>query len=686
MAERPTFDWKDNDPTTPASAAMFEAMETRGFQYTEDVVAEVVDVIEPNEVLGKDADGDLVSLPLAESGVPDGGTTGQVLAKASDTNGDAIWANQAAAAAFTYPPVGERIAPNTNRLTFPTSYGQPGLAPDRNVTSCTYAIRKLVLQDFGTDPFMLFSNSRPGGAPGDIDGYAQITVECVVVWNSTAYRATSGGNNSWTIAPGALATAVLPVAFAPRAGDFIFVHTFVSTAGTAGQWPSTIDIGSDLLAGNIAGYFPGTNTTAAPQLLTAQGNSNGGAAYGPSFIGSRLNKRFRSVALYGDSLVAGSGDSDSNKGWLTRALDAVNVPSLRLGVVGDGLPSGSLTRRRAIGQYASDAICDLGVNSLGNPTLRADALATWNLLRASGHQRVYHTTITPVSSGGAGSQTTGPGNAGRIAFNAWLRAGAPLDPTGTTPVNVGTAGALLAGRNGHPLTGFIEAADVVETARDTGIWQTSFYGDGVHPNATSTTALAAAFPLALFDATAVAIVPNYRRVGAEYVAHSYSSLSSGLPRRLDAGTALLIPFDITGSAVKIDRLSCNVTTAGTTGSLIRLWLANSNSEGFATTLIQDAGTQSGESTGQKSFTFTAVTLQPGRYFIGFRVEGEPTTRPQVSRGVGQDPRVPGSVAETLNNFLHGAGASGAAPANLNGAGSLQGYDGLAPIVTYRVAA
>jgi lysophospholipase L1-like esterase len=64
----------------------------------------------------------------------------------------------------------------------------------------------------------------------------------------------------------------------------------------------------------------------------------------------------------------------------------------------------------------------------------------------------------------------------RLAYNDWLRAGAPIDPVKKVVVEIGTAGAILTGQAGHPLsqyngTNVIETADTVETARNSGLWK-----------------------------------------------------------------------------------------------------------------------------------------------------------------------------------------------------------------------
>jgi hypothetical protein len=82
--------------------------------------------------------------------------------------------------------------------------------------------------------------------------------------------------------------------------------------------------------------------------------------------------------------------------------------------------------------------------------------------------------VTPVSTSTNGwtttaGQTTHGNNAQRVAFNNWLRDGAPIDGAGA-PLAVGATG-TRAGQPGHPLAGYFETADTMETARNSGIWK-----------------------------------------------------------------------------------------------------------------------------------------------------------------------------------------------------------------------
>jgi lysophospholipase L1-like esterase len=85
---------------------------------------------------------------------------------------------------------------------------------------------------------------------------------------------------------------------------------------------------------------------------------------------------------------------------------------------------------------------------------------------------VFQNTITPSTTSTdswatTGNQTPESSNAVRVQVNDWIR---------TVP---------------SPLSGYFEIADLAETARNSGIWKAGYTSDGLHPNATGHSALAA---------------------------------------------------------------------------------------------------------------------------------------------------------------------------------------------------
>jgi hypothetical protein len=81
----------------------------------------------------------------------------------------------------------------------------------------------------------------------------------------------------------------------------------------------------------------------------------------------------------------------------------------------------------------------------------------------------------------------------RVALNDWRRDGSPIDATTRTAVAVGTSSNVLrSGQAGHPYIGYLETADVTETARNSGVRVTALYGDTTHLNGTGHITVAAA--------------------------------------------------------------------------------------------------------------------------------------------------------------------------------------------------
>lgn len=89
-------------------------------------------------------------------------------------------------------------------------------------------------------------------------------------------------------------------------------------------------------------------------------------------------------------------------------------------------------------------------------------------------------------------------------------------------------------------------------------------------------------------------------------------------------------------------LGLGVTTAGTTGSVIRLGVYTDNGAGGPSNLILDAGTVDGTATGFQSLTGLTIPLATGPYWLASAFQGSPTTQPTV-QCVGASTSGPGYV-------------------------------------------
>lgn len=261
--------------------------------------------------------------------------------------------------------------------------------------------------------------------------------------------------------------------------------------------------------------------------LTAQG----GNVFGPTAIlGIPTGAAgIKSICMYGDSIaVAGTNGSS---GWLSGGLGQ-NVPALNVAVNTergrrDLLEHGiHFNARVAIGEHATNALWQYGANDVWPSATNSLAQLEASLLQFCAMKKlrsipVFATTITPYTTSTdswatAGNQTVfdGPQELVRQAYNDWLRDGAPYNTTTLLGAATGSSGAgiIRAGQSGHPLAyegcgampdctypGYIDVADALETARNSGKWKAGHTGDGLHPNQTGYTAMAtkvSATPLA----------------------------------------------------------------------------------------------------------------------------------------------------------------------------------------------
>lgn len=79
------------------------------------------------------------------------------------------------------------------------------------------------------------------------------------------------------------------------------------------------------------------------------------------------------------------------------------------------------------------------------------------------------------------------------------------------------------------------------------------------------------------------------------------------------------------SPVTVDRLVCEVTTAGAAGATLRMGIYNADGDHRPTTLVVDGGTVATDTTGVKTATVN-VTLNPGRYLTVINSSVAPNLR------------------------------------------------------------
>lgn len=200
--------------------------------------------------------------------------------------------------------------------------------------------------------------------------------------------------------------------------------------------------------------------------------------------------RRQSIFLMGDSLTAGSGDSVSDttgdNGILARSVGP-SFAYINAGCPGDRAywAAANYTKRAALASYCSHVVCALGTNDFyaGSKTSAQTKTAVESLkTMAAASKPFFVTTITPRTTSTdswatTANQTAVAGNTNRVTYNGVVRAGS-------------ISGAA----------GFFEIADVVESARDSGLWKVNasaswYTADGTHGTNTAYQAVRDAGPI-----------------------------------------------------------------------------------------------------------------------------------------------------------------------------------------------
>jgi hypothetical protein len=209
------------------------------------------------------------------------------------------------------------------------------------------------------------------------------------------------------------------------------------------------------------------------------------------------------VGYSGDSIAAGSVDT-ALAGWVTRALNGAPfqsgvpaAPIIKVALGGEGFegmsypgPNPIARNRFSLLQLCTHVFEQYGINDINGGSMSLAALQAgliadlWLPLYQRGI-RVIRETVLPSTA------STGPQEAVRVAFDSWLRIGAPLAPGSLAPQSAVQVNSLLVGRPGHPLFAVFDGCPAVETAPNSGVQIGGMFSDGTHPNAAGHTAIAA---------------------------------------------------------------------------------------------------------------------------------------------------------------------------------------------------
>ena len=384
------------------------------------------------------------------------------------------------------------------RAPFTTTAGGGG--PAGNATS-----RRVVTFPHGVvDLQVVFCNwSLRSTAPREIAAPTTLTISCSIEQTGLdPVHLTFGGKKSPTLDPWATVVSD-PIGIDVAPGGTLAFRTYwtVPVPGTDEYVCNFLPLSSDTGEGHLAGDQTGNNnavTSTVHYVFTPSGFLGN-----PATGGGKL-----SIASAGDSILAGQGES-TTQGFLQLAT-TTTIPHQRLAIGGDMAATFVTTSQRRMGIAAgSSFVCEYGRNDCNTTdsqaTIQANLVTIWNRALARRFQ-VWQTTITPYTSSSDSwatvenqtVTTTNSRETKRLAINAWIRDGAPL--VDGVAVAAGTSVAVRAGDSDHPLTGYLEMADAVESARDSGKWKASHTGDGLHPNGTGHEAMAAAVDLTVMAA------------------------------------------------------------------------------------------------------------------------------------------------------------------------------------------
>lgn len=332
------------------------------------------------------------------------------------------------------------------------------------------------------------------------------------------HRVTFGGLTVGTLEPcGRLVSDPIGIDF--PAGQ-IDVRTYANSTGWYGNTVGATSTGSGgFAAGDLTAPGSGAIANSSSVLLAPNVITGTRLTPGPSvgIVGDSISVGYKdsggTVAGAGAGsqyMAYGSGGTTQTAGPICRALTAAGIPWVNAGQIGATAQQWALStqrRGRSVALAHCTAIIDeQGINdvnaarSLGQ--IQADKIANWR-----SHQtrapKVFQTTITPYTTSTDGWATLGNqtvqnagNNTTRIAFNNWLRDGAPILAGAAVATGSNAVGTLRAGMTGHPLTGVFELADLAESSRDSGLWRPGLPDDGLHPNAAGAHALSGGITVA----------------------------------------------------------------------------------------------------------------------------------------------------------------------------------------------
>lgn len=318
-----------------------------------------------------------------------------------------------------------------------------------------------------------------------------------LVVGGQTYRLTFGGNPAFTLTGSIVPVLSDPVPVTATAGTTITGRLFYESVAVQHNASKSVGVGTAL-------WGPG-DATATGAGITSQNNSQ---KFLPTFVSVTALTVPATVSILGigDSIFeSGSGNPTGYQRGVVEAgrafLNAGRWGGQTIAQGDQGLPSLSLFTH-VLDQYGFNDITNEAVTKT-----MADKILTWNwLLGQNAALKITACTVTPSASSTDGwttlaNQTPDAGTTyggqtrwqRSIAYNDWMRDGAPILAGVAAPGTTDPA-ALRAGQAGHPLVGYLEIADVIESSRNSGKFRVDvgvISVDGAHMNTLAGTQMVA---------------------------------------------------------------------------------------------------------------------------------------------------------------------------------------------------
>lgn len=326
---------------------------------------------------------------------------------------------------------------------------------------------------------------------GEVNGSAAINVGASLDNGSLSQVLFSG------VAAGAIAAGAQvesdDIAADIAAGTAVYFRSYPNVPTLGQKWPLSIATITASGEGNSPGDLTLSGTVSTAFAF----------AFGPAAIIGLVPRSTKAYVIIGDSIAYGQGDSALNAGHYSGLfVRAINDTAGWAMLAKPGAQLSDITtstkRLALIDGLVTDVLCNCGTNDFSGgaalATIQSRAITVWTAWALQG--RVHHTTCVPKTTSSdawvtTANQTVTANESVRLAWNAWLRDGAPM--SGGVAVAVGTADAIRVGQAGHPLYRIHDVAAAVEATG--GVWIASRTADGIHPNSTAAAAMATAINL-----------------------------------------------------------------------------------------------------------------------------------------------------------------------------------------------